>query len=282
MLGKNARKKDAPPSTHYIITYFDPFSQAFFGEIVNFLLISSHSARNALTKTKIMYIIIKYFLYSGDYMADIFDLFKQIAEKKESASAVGEPISYLVVGLGNPGDKYFHTRHNAGFLALDFISQKVNAKIDRSKFKALCGEAVVGGKRVLLMKPQTFMNNSGEAVAEAAKFYKIAPENIIVIFDDISLDVGRMRVRRDGSAGGHNGIKSIIACIGSEKFPRIKIGVGQKPHPDFDLADWVLSEFSKEDKEKLFNMFGYSYDGLLKLLENDIDGAMQLCNSAKG
>lgn len=215
-------------------------------------------------------------------MADIFDLFKQIAEKRESSPVQNEPISHLVVGLGNPGDKYFHTRHNAGFLALDFISQKVNARIDRSKFKALVGEANIGGKRVILMKPQTFMNNSGEAVSEAAKFYKIAPENIVVIFDDISLDVGRMRVRRDGSAGGHNGIKSIIACIGSEKFPRIKIGVGQKPHPDFDLADWVLSEFGKEDKEKLFNMFGYSYDGLLKLLENDIDGAMQICNSAKG
>ena len=215
-------------------------------------------------------------------MSDIFDIFKRLEKEKAEKESSLAPISHLVVGLGNPGDKYFHTRHNAGFLALDYISQKVSTRIDRSKFKALVGEAVIGDKRVLLMKPQTFMNLSGEAVAEAAKFYKIAPENIIVIFDDISLDVGRMRVRRDGSAGGHNGIKSIIACIGSEKFPRIKIGVGQKPHPDFDLADWVLSEFSKEDKEKLFNMFGYSYDGLLKLLENDIDGAMQLCNSAKG
>ncbi len=215
-------------------------------------------------------------------MADIFDLFKQISQKREVSASQCEPISHLVVGLGNPGDKYFHTRHNAGFLALDFISQKANSRIDRSKFKALCGDAIIGGKKVLLMKPQTFMNNSGEAVAEAARFYKIAPENIIVIFDDISLDVGRMRVRRDGSAGGHNGIKSIIACIGSEKFPRIKIGVGQKPHADFDLADWVLSEFSKEDKEKLFNMLGFAYEGLTKLLENDIDGAMQLCNGAKG
>lgn len=214
-------------------------------------------------------------------MADIFDLFKQIAQKKEETGS-GEPISYLVVGLGNPGDKYFHTRHNAGFLALDYISQKVNARIDRSKFKALVCEANIANKRVLLMKPQTFMNNSGEAVAEAANFYKIKPENIIVIFDDISLDVGRMRVRRDGSAGGHNGMKSIIACIGSDKFPRIKIGVGQKPHPDYDLADWVLSEFGKEDKEKLFNMFGYVNEGLEKILKGDIDGAMQICNSAKG
>ncbi len=213
-------------------------------------------------------------------MADIFDLFRQIAQKKEETST-SEPVSYLVVGLGNPGDKYFHTRHNAGFLALDYISQKVNSRIDRAKFKSLIGEANIANKRLLLMKPQTFMNNSGEAVAEAARFYKIPPENIIVIFDDISLDVGRMRVRRDGSAGGHNGIKSIIACIGSDKFPRIKIGVGQKPHPDFDLADWVLSEFGKEDKEKLFSMFGFVYEGLLKLLLGDIEGAMQLCNSAK-
>lgn len=211
-------------------------------------------------------------------MADIFDLFKQIAQKREENT---ETLSHLIVGLGNPGDKYFHTRHNAGFLALDYISQKAGAKIDRSKFKALVGEANIANKRVLLMKPQTFMNNSGEAVAEAARFYKIAPENIIVIFDDISLDVGRLRVRRDGSAGGHNGLKSIIACIGSDKFPRIKIGVGQKPHPDYDLADWVLSEFSKEDKEKLFTMFGYAHEGLEKLLSGDVDGAMQHCNSAK-
>ncbi len=212
-------------------------------------------------------------------MADIFDLIKQIAEKRPPVST--EPVAYLVVGLGNPGDKYFHTRHNAGFLSLDFISQKANARIDRSKYKALVGEAVIADKRVLLMKPQTFMNNSGEAVSEAARFYKIPPENIIVIFDDISLDVGKMRVRRNGSAGGHNGIKSIIEHIGSENFPRIKIGVGQKPHPDYDLADWVLSEFGKEDKEKLFAMFGYAYDGLVKILSGDTDGAMQLCNGAK-
>ncbi len=211
-------------------------------------------------------------------MADIFDLFKQIAQKKEENTA---PITHIVVGLGNPGDKYFHTRHNAGFLALDYISQKAGVKIDRLKFKALIGEVNIANKRVLLMKPQTFMNNSGEAVAEAARFYKIAPENIIVIFDDISLPVGKMRVRRDGSAGGHNGIKSIIALMGSDKFPRIKIGVGEKPHPDYDLADWVLSEFSGEDKKKLFDMFGYANSGLEKLILGDAEGAMQLCNSAK-
>ncbi|MBR4295777.1 MAG: aminoacyl-tRNA hydrolase [Clostridia bacterium] len=212
-------------------------------------------------------------------MADIFALFKQIAEKNNDNDAK-EPISFIIVGLGNPGDKYFHTRHNAGFLAMDFISQKLGTKVDRLKFKALTGEAYIGGKRALLLKPQTYMNNSGEAVAEAASFYKIKPENIIVLFDDISLDVGRMRVRRDGSAGGHNGIKSIIAHLGSEKFPRIKIGVGKKPHPDYDLADWVLSEFSKEDKEKLFSIFGFAYEGLLKMLGGDFDSAMQICNGA--
>lgn len=212
-------------------------------------------------------------------MADIFALFKQIAEKNNDNDAK-EPISFIIVGLGNPGDKYFHTRHNAGFLAMDFISQKLGTKIDRLKFKALTGEAYIGGKRALLLKPQTFMNNSGEAVSEAAAFYKIKPENIIVLFDDISLDVGRMRVRRDGSAGGHNGIKSIIAHLGSEKFPRIKLGIGKKPHPDYDLADWVLSEFSKEDKEKLFSIFGFAYEGLLKMLGGDFDSAMQICNGA--
>lgn len=210
-------------------------------------------------------------------MADIFDLFKKIEKKDALAS---EPVSYLIVGLGNPGDKYFLTRHNAGFLTLDYFAQKCNVKIDRLKYKSLCAEANIGGKRVLLMKPQTFMNNSGEAVAAAASFYKIPPENILVIFDDISLPVGRMRVRRNGSAGGHNGIKSIIAHLSSDAFPRIKIGVGEKPHPDFDLADWVLSEFSKDDREKLFSLFDVAYEGTAKILGDNFDAAVQLCNSA--
>lgn len=209
-------------------------------------------------------------------MADIFKLFKQISSAKSDAA--GEPVTHIVVGLGNPGDKYFYTRHNTGFLAQDYISQRASARIDRSKFKAICGEATIAGRRVLLMKPQTFMNASGEAVAEAARFYKIPPENVIVIFDDISLEVGRLRVRRSGSAGGHNGIKSIISQLGSDGFPRIKIGVGEKPHPDYDLADWVLSEFSKDEKEKLFEAFGRAYDGLCKMLEGDIDAAMRICN----
>ena len=211
-------------------------------------------------------------------MSDIFELFKKISTGSETARG---PITHIVAGLGNPGDKYYLTRHNAGFLAMDYIAQKHSAKIDRVKYKSLCGEATVGGKSVLLMKPQTFMNNSGEAIAEAASFYKIPAENIIIIYDDISLDVGRLRVRRKGSAGGHNGIKSIVSHIGSEEFPRIKIGVGQKPHPDYDLVDWVLSEFREEDRKTLFDCFGRVSDGLEKVLMDDIDGAMQICNGAK-
>lgn len=205
----------------------------------------------------------------------IFDIFKQIEQEKPSA---GGSITHLVVGLGNPGDKYYNTRHNAGFLAMDYISQKVGARVDRSKFKALVGEAAISGKRVLLMKPQTFMNLSGEAVREAAAFYKIPMENIIVISDDVNLDVGKMRVRKNGSDGGQKGLRSIITLMGDDNCPRIRIGVGKKPHPDYDLADWVLSEFSKDDQEKIFTCFEKAYDGLVKILDGDIDTAMQICN----
>ena len=206
----------------------------------------------------------------------IFDIFKQIESEK---SSVGGSITHLVVGLGNPGDKYYNTRHNAGFLTMDYISQKAGVKVDRSKFKALVGEAEIGGKRVLLMKPQTFMNASGEAVREAAAFYKISMENIIVISDDINLDVGKMRVRKNGSDGGQRGLRSIITLMGNDNCPRIRLGVGKKPHPDYDLADWVLSEFSKDDQEKIFACFSKAYDGLVKILEGDIEAAMQICNT---
>lgn len=211
-------------------------------------------------------------------MADIFDLFKRIAKKEEAPKA---PITHLIVGLGNPGDKYFSTRHNAGFLCIDYIAQTVGVRIDRAKFHALCAEAQVGQHRVLLMKPQTLMNLSGTAVGEAATFYKIAPENIIVLSDDVTQAPGKLRVRRKGSAGGHNGLKDIIAHLGSENFPRIRIGVGEKPHPDYDLAAWVLSEFSKADQEALFGAFGCVREGLAKILDGKFDDAMQLCNSYK-
>ncbi len=211
-------------------------------------------------------------------MADIFDLFKKIEKSSENTTS---QISHMVVGLGNPGAKYTFTRHNAGFLTLDYISQKLNFKIDRLKFNALVGEAQTSGRRVLFLKPQTFMNLSGEAVSAAASFYKIPPENIIVIFDDISLEPGRLRVRREGSAGGHNGIKSIIEHLGTQNFPRIKMGVGAKPSPDYDLADWVLSTFSKTEQEKLFDAFSTAQEGMEKILTGDIDSAMQICNSKK-
>ena len=209
-------------------------------------------------------------------MADIFDLFKQIAKKEDSPK---EPVSWLIVGLGNPGEKYRMTRHNAGFLTLDYLAEAWGVRIDRAKFHALCGEATVGAHRVLLMKPQTLMNASGLAVQEAAAFYKIAPDRILVISDDIAQAPGKMRVRRKGSAGGQKGLNDIIVCMGTDAFPRLRMGVGAKPHPDFDLAAWVLSEFGKADFEKLSATFPTAKEGVEKILSGDFDGAMQICNS---
>ena len=208
-------------------------------------------------------------------MANIFDLFKQISTGSDTGSGA---VEYILVGLGNPGKEYERTRHNAGFMAIDYISGRCGARIDRAKFSALVGETTINGKRVLLMKPQTFMNSSGEAVAAAAKFYKIAPENIIVISDDVSLDVGRVRVRRKGSHGGQKGLKSIQECLGTEDYQRIKIGVGAKPHPDYDMAAWVLSTFEPKDIEAISENYPRIYDGLCKMLEGDTEEAMQICN----
>lgn len=185
---------------------------------------------------------------------------------------------YLIVGLGNPGKKYEFTRHNAGFLFVDILCEKYNFKADRLKFHALTCEARINGHRCLVMKPNTMMNLSGEAVKEACAFYKIPPENIIVVFDDISLDVGKLRIRRKGSAGGHNGIKSIISCIGSDNFPRIKLGVGAKPHPDYDLADWVLSTFTKDEATKLREAVDGACEAVPLILEGDFEKAMSRFN----
>ncbi len=208
-------------------------------------------------------------------MANIFDLFKQISTENKSSGGAPE---YMVVGLGNPGREYERNRHNVGFMTMDYISGRCGISINRAKFSALVGEGVIADKRVLLMKPQTFMNSSGEAVAAAAKFYKIPPERIIVISDDISLDVGRLRVRRNGSHGGQNGLKSIANCLASREYARIKIGVGAKPHPDYDLAAWVLSDFSADDMARIADTRERVYDGLCKMLNGDIDAAMQICN----
>lgn len=209
----------------------------------------------------------------------IFDAFRRAESKRDNAAVL--PVTHIVVGLGNPGNKYFNTRHNTGFMCMDYVSQKCGAEVKKLKFKALIGEAAIAGRRVLLMKPETFMNLSGDAVFEAASFYKIKPENIIVLCDDINLDVGRMRVRKSGSDGGQKGLRSIILRMSSDNFPRIRMGVGAKPNPQWDLADWVLSEFSKPEQEKLFECFELAYQGIEKILSGDTDGAMQLCNSKK-
>lgn len=210
-------------------------------------------------------------------MADIFELFKKISTGETSKSPAN--VEYIVVGLGNPEKVYERTRHNAGFMAIDAIVSRLGVSLDRAKFSALVGEAVIADKRVLLMKPQTSMNLSGNAVIEAARFYKIEPQNIVVLSDDITLDVGRLRVRRKGTHGGHNGLRSIEARLSSQEYQRIKIGVGAKPHPDYDLVNWVLGNFSSEDMNILGESFNRLYDGLCKILSGDTEGAMQICNA---
>ncbi len=207
-------------------------------------------------------------------MDKLFSLFKQIETEKAPAA----PIDFMVVGLGNPGDKYRYTRHNTGFLALSYMAQKLNFEISKARFNALCGEAMLGTHRTLFLLPQTFMNNSGEAVRPAMDFYKIPVERVLVVYDDISLPCGKLRIRPSGSAGGHNGIKSIIEHTGSENFPRIKIGVGEKPHPEMDLADWVLSGFSQEERAVLFEKFDKAYQAAALIADGKINEAMNRCN----
>lgn len=158
-------------------------------------------------------------------------------------------VAWLIVGLGNPGGKYENTRHNVGFMAVDELAAQGRFSITRAKHHALTGAAEIGGQGVLVMKPTTYMNLSGEAVGDAARFYKIAPGHVLVISDDVDLPLGRLRIRTGGSAGGHNGLKSIIQHLGTDQFPRVKVGVGGKPHPDYDMADWVLGKFQGEDKK---------------------------------
>lgn len=198
--------------------------------------------------------------------------------KTFDAPAGGAP-EFMIVGLGNPDKKYAFTRHNAGFLCVDMLAEKHGFTVKKLKFRSLLGDAVLGGHRCLILKPQTYMNLSGEAVREAAAFYKIPPERILVLFDDISLDVGKLRIRRKGTDGGHNGIKNIIYHLASDRFPRIKIGVGKKPHPDYDLADWVLSEFKKDEEVPLKTALENACAAVELLLDGEIDKAMNLYNS---
>lgn len=180
---------------------------------------------------------------------------------------------WMIVGLGNPGSQYEKTRHNAGFLALERLEKQLNAPAEKLRHKALCTQVTYAGQKLLLVKPQTFMNASGLAVRQAADFYKIPPDRIIVIFDDISLAVGRLRVRPSGSAGGHNGIKSIISALGSDQFPRVKVGVGAKPHPDYDLADWVLSVIPKQEQPAFQSALDHAADAALYLVEHGVEKA---------
>ncbi|MEI3577740.1 MAG: aminoacyl-tRNA hydrolase [Acutalibacteraceae bacterium] len=197
----------------------------------------------------------------------------------KKTAAQGGAVEYIVAGLGNPGRQYENTRHNAGFIALDKLADKYNCNISKMKYKALIGDCTIAGKRTLLMKPQTFMNLSGEAVVQAMSFYKIPPENVIVLFDDISLDVGRMRIRRKGSDGGQKGMRSIIELSGSSLFPRVKIGIGEKPNPNWQLADWVLSRFTAAEREALDKVTDNACGAVEYIIAGNIDKAMADFNS---
>jgi len=187
---------------------------------------------------------------------------------------------YLIAGLGNPSKTYEGTRHNVGFSMIDVIGSKFDIDVTTKKHKALVGRGVIDGMRVILAKPQTYMNLSGESIHEIADFYKIEPENIIIIYDDISLDVGQLRIRKKGSAGGHNGVKNIIAHLGTQEFPRIKVGIGNKPE-GWDLADYVLSRYSKAEQEALEEAAEGVVGALKLMLADDIDGAMNRYNVKK-
>ena len=187
-------------------------------------------------------------------------------------------ISWLVVFLGNPGTKYEMTRHNAGFMAGDAMAKAQGAAINRSRFKALTGTCDIGGETVMLMKPQTFMNLSGEAVAQSVSFYKLAPDHVIVVSDEVALPIGKLRIRTKGSAGGHNGLKNIIALLGTDQFPRIRIGVGAAPHPDYDMADWVLSSFKGKDAEDILAAAARAAEAVECYITKGADRAMNLYN----
>lgn len=206
----------------------------------------------------------------------IFELFKSISSTDSNESA--GPAQYLIVGLGNPGDKYTNTRHNVGFMVLDSFADKYGANKWKLKFKSLYADVVVNGKRCILLKPSTYMNKSGEAVQEAMSYYKIPIENVIVVCDDITLSPSRIRIRIKGSDGGHNGLKNIIYLTGKNTFPRVRIGVGAKPHPDYDLADWVLSNFKKDEIPLMEDAFEKAVDAISLIVDDNANKAMNMYN----
>lgn len=204
-------------------------------------------------------------------MSGFFGIFKGNNKPKNA-------VSYLIVGLGNPTPKYFNTRHNIGFKALDIISYFNDTKIQKNKFESLIGECLIAGKRCVLVKPLTFMNESGMAVELVKNHFKIDIEHVIVLVDDINLPVGKIRIRRGGSCGGHNGLKSIIYSTGEDNFPRIRIGVGNKPSKDYDLAKWVLSKFTTEETEPLNFAMDNVNEAVNLIVEGQIEKAMNMFN----
>ena len=209
-------------------------------------------------------------------MSDIFELFKMISPAASTSQGAPE---FLVAGLGNPGREYTFTRHNAGFLAMDYMTERRKlGDLRTSRFKSLILQTELDGHKVLLMKPQTYMNDSGEAVREAADFYKIPPEKILVLSDDVAQEPGHMRIRRSGSDGGQKGLRSIIEHLGTDAFPRIRIGVGAKPRPDYPMADWVLGRIPEEDREKIFSVLGCVSEAVPMLLDGRFDDAMSRFN----
>lgn len=195
-----------------------------------------------------------------------------------ASSANGRAIEYIVIGLGNPGREYDNTRHNMGFVAVDYIAEKLGFPVKKLKFQSLCGDTVVAGKRVLFLKPSTYMNKSGEALCDAMRFYKVPIENVLVISDDISLAVGKMRIRRSGSDGGQKGLKNIIYLTGRDDFPRIRLGIGAKPHPDMELAAWVLSRFSKDEGKLLEPIWQNTLEAVELIISGKTDEAMNRYN----
>lgn len=213
----------------------------------------------------------------GTYTMSIADIFKKL--ESERTPAPQGAVEYIICGLGNPGTQYEGTRHNIGFMTIDTLCDKYKLDCKKLRFKSLTCDAMISGKRCLIMKPTTFMNNSGEAVTEAMSFYKIPPERTIIVFDDISLEPGKLRIRRKGSDGGHNGIKSIIYLSGSDMFPRIKMGIGAKPHPDYNLADWVLGHFKKEQAEALETAMDNAVSSIELMVGGKMNEAMNKFNS---
>lgn len=208
----------------------------------------------------------------------IFDIFKAIESERQAPPG---PPQYLIVGLGNPGEQYENTRHNAGFLMLDAFAAQIDAVFHKHQFHAHIANGSCADKCILLMKPDTFMNLSGQAVQEAMAFYHIPPEQVIVIYDDINLPVGSVRIRKQGSDGGHNGMKNIIYLTGADTFPRIRIGIGQKPHADYALADWVLSRFTPADLEALSDAKARTCGAIPLIVQGKPDLAMSRFNSGK-